>query len=182
MGEELVAAARYGDRRALEKLLQEHADLMYRVCRGVMGNHEDALDATQQAMIGVARGIEKFDGRSAFSTWLYRVCTNAALDEVRKRARQPIPVEELPELADQASSAETAVTSSMQVQDLLAQVPEEYRTVLALREVADMDYAEIASVLDIPIGTVRSRLARGRAVLGQILVGNQTESPERLKD
>ncbi|MGH9024909.1 MAG: RNA polymerase sigma factor, partial [Acidimicrobiia bacterium] len=79
----LAAAANGGDRRALEALLDRHADRIHAVCRRVVANPEDALDATQEAMIAVARGITRYDGRAAFSTWLYRVATNAALDELR---------------------------------------------------------------------------------------------------
>jgi RNA polymerase sigma-70 factor (ECF subfamily) len=95
--DQLGAAAAGGDRRALELLLERHADRIHAVCRRVLGHPEDALDATQEAMIAVARGIARFDGRSAFTTWLYRVATNAALDERRRRSRRPDPVDSLPE-------------------------------------------------------------------------------------
>jgi Sigma-70 region 2 len=77
----LATRAAAGDREALETLLERHVDRIHAVCRRVLGDREDALDATQEAMIAVARGIGRYDGRSAFTTWLYRVATNAALDE-----------------------------------------------------------------------------------------------------
>src|SRR5215469_15825802 len=91
--EALARRAAAGDRRALETLLELHADRIHALCRRVVAHPEDALDATQEAMIAVVRGITRFDGRSAFTTWLYRVATNAALDELRRRRRRPIPAE-----------------------------------------------------------------------------------------
>ena len=87
--ERLVTRAVDGDRRALELLLDRHADRIHAVCRRIVAHPEDALDATQEAMIAVARGIARFDGRAAFSTWCYRVATNAALDELRRKRRRP---------------------------------------------------------------------------------------------
>ena len=80
-----------GDRRALEVLLDRHADRIHAVCRRIVAHPEDALDATQEAMIAIARGIPRFDGRAAFTTWCYRVATNAALDELRRKRRRPVP-------------------------------------------------------------------------------------------
>src|SRR5919197_3631201 len=91
--EALAAAANAGDRGALETLLARHLDRVHAICRRVTGHPEDALDATQEALIAVTRGLHRYDGRSLFTTWLYRVATNAALDEVRRRNRRPAPVE-----------------------------------------------------------------------------------------
>ena len=77
----------------MEKLLDRHADRVHALCRRVIAHREDALDATQEAMIAIARGIDRFDGRSAFTTWMYRVVTNAALDEARRKQRRPEPVD-----------------------------------------------------------------------------------------
>src|SRR5690348_8848170 len=78
---ELVARASRGDRDALDTLLDRHVDRVHTICSRILGNREDALDATQEALLAIARGIDRFDGRSSFTTWLYRVTTNAALDE-----------------------------------------------------------------------------------------------------
>src|SRR5690606_10289094 len=87
----LVAAAQGGDRQALDALLRRHHDRIHAVCRRLAGNDADGLDATQEALIAIARGIRRFDGRAAFSTWAYRVATNACLDELRRRGRRPTP-------------------------------------------------------------------------------------------
>jgi RNA polymerase sigma-70 factor (ECF subfamily) len=147
------------------------------VCRRILGNPEDALDATQEAMIAVARGIGHFDGRSAFTTWLYRVATNAALDEGRRKARRPQPVD-LPADAPADASPEDAVGARLDVDAALRDLPEDFRVAVVLRDLCDLDYAEIAEVLGVPAGTVRSRIARGRAALADAL-GNRGGAGER---
>ncbi len=129
---------------------------------------EDALDATQNALIAITRGIQRFDGRSAFTTWLYRVTMNAALDELRRRDRRPVPVERVPEPAP-SNTATDAVDARLDLDAALGAVPVDYRIAVVLRDVGDLDYAEIAAVLDLPIGTVRSRISRGRDALAEAL-------------
>lgn len=174
---DLAAAAALGDGRALDALLHRHADRVHAICRRVLANPDDALDATQEALIAVARGIGRFDGRSQFTTWLYRVATNAALDEARRRSRRPLPADSLPEPAPRGPGIAEAVADRMDVDAALLRIPEEYRAAVALRDLAGFDYAEIAATLDIPPGTVRSRIARGRAALADLL-GNR-EAPDR---
>ena len=177
---ELAALAAGGDRRALEQLLERHADRIHALCRRVIPHREDALDATQEAMIAVARGISRFDGRAAFTTWLYRVATNAALDELRRKRRRPEPTD--PALIDEparGSALEDRVGARLDVDAALAALPEEFRVAVVLRDLCDLDYAEIAEVLDIPPGTVRSRIARGRAALLELLGNHEATSPRR---
>ena len=181
----LAARASGGDRRALEVLLDRHADRIHAVCRRIVAHPEDALDATQEAMIAVARGIERFDGRAAFSTWCYRIATNAALDELRRRRRRPVAADPAagPEPVARGSSTEEQVAVRLDVDQALRKVPEEFRVAVVLRDLCDLDYAEIAEVLDVPPGTVRSRISRGRAILVEHLgLGNSEPSPERQSD
>lgn len=168
----LVARARSGDRRALEELLDRHADRIHAVCRRIVADPHDALDATQEALLAVARGITRFDGSARFSTWCYRVATNAALDEVRRSRRRPIAVEPSPTLAVTGSATPDgtgAVDARLDVDAALRTLPAEFRAAVVLRDLCDLDYAEIAEVLDVPPGTVRSRIARGRAALAAAL-------------
>jgi len=177
--EHLATAAAAGDRRALEQLLERHADRIHALCRRILHHPEDALDATQEAMLAVARGIGRFDGRAAFTTWLYRVATNAALDEGRRRSRRPRPMESLPEpVAANHSPVDAQVDARVDVDAALARLPEEFRVAVVLRDLCDLDYAEIAEVLDVPPGTVRSRIARGRAALAAAL-GNHGRDADR---
>jgi RNA polymerase sigma-70 factor (ECF subfamily) len=158
-------------------LLRRHTPLVHGICRRILTNPDDALDATQEALLAVARGIPRFDGRSRFTTWCYRVATNAALDEARRRKRRPAPVEVLAEAIAGPDHAD-AVTDQLVVDAALAGLPPEFRAAVALRDLAGLDYAQIAEILDIPPGTVRSRIARGRAALADRL-GNQDDTSDR---
>jgi RNA polymerase sigma-70 factor, ECF subfamily len=183
----LVTRAVDGDRRALEVLLDRHADRIHAVCRRIVAHPEDALDTTQEAMIAVARGISRFDGRAAFSTWCYRIATNAALDELRRKRRRPLPASpDVPEPMAPASGPDDVVAARLDVDAALQHVPEEFRVAVVLRDLCDLDYAEIAELLDIPPGTVKSRIARGRAILVERLgpadAGNRVPIPERQND
>lgn len=175
--EDLARRAAAGERAALEQLLARHLDQIHAVCRRVLGHPEDALDATQEALIAITRGINRFDGRSRFTTWMYRVATNAALDEARRRRRRPIASEHLADISTGTDPTE-AVDARLDVDAALATIPPDYRAAVALRDLVGLDYAEIASVLDIPIGTVRSRIARGRATLAN-RIGNREDPTER---
>ena len=180
-----IAAAQAGDRPALDRLLRDHQDRIYAVCRRITGNDTDALDATQDALIAVVRGLPKFDGRARFSTWVYRIATNSCLDELRRRRRRPLVG--LPEFEgtpldlpdNHVSAMADQVGDRLDVRAALAELPEDFRAAVVLRDLCQLDYAEIAEVLAIPAGTVRSRIARGRAQLADHLSGNQTGSPER---
>jgi RNA polymerase sigma-70 factor, ECF subfamily len=175
--EDLARRAALGERASLEILLARHLDQIHAICRRILGHPEDALDATQEALIAISRGINRFDSRSRFTTWMYRVATNAALDEARRRRRRPLASEHLPELATVADTTD-AVDARLDVDAALATLPADYRAAVALRDLAGLDYAEIATVLDIPIGTVRSRIARGRAFLAD-RIGNRADPPAR---
>jgi RNA polymerase sigma-70 factor (ECF subfamily) len=177
--EALAAAANAGDRDALETLLARHVDRVHAICRRVTGHPEDALDATQEALIAVTRGLHRYDGRSRFTTWLYRVATNAALDELRRRKRRPEPVDDPDDRSAPAGGRlESAVAARVDLDAALAGLTPEFRAAVVLRDLCDFDYAEIAEVLDVPIGTVRSRIARGRAAIADVL-REPTVPPER---
>ena len=172
-GDPLLVAARDGDRTALDRLLRREQPRIYALCRRLAGNDADALDATQEALIAIVRGLPRFDGRAAFSTWSYRVATNACLDELRRRSRRPVPVEddarvERP-VAGAAPGTAEQVADRLALDQALARLTPEFRAVVVLRDVAGLDYAAIAEALDLPPGTVRSRIARGRAQLAEHL-------------
>jgi RNA polymerase sigma-70 factor (ECF subfamily) len=158
------------------------------VCRRITGQDADAADAAQEAMILVVRNLDRFDGRSTFGTWIYRIATNASLDELRRRKRRGTVtgIEDDIGHADRGDPAGTvridAVADHLAIEAALRGLSEEYRLPVVLRDVADLDYAEIAAVLDLPPGTVRSRIARGRAALAKALgidAGNHSPDPER---
>ena len=179
----LVAAAQRGERHAMDTLLRKHYGYVSAITRRVTNNEADAADAAQNALIAVAKGINKFDGTSSFTTWLHRVATNAALDELRRRKRRPEPVSVGAEPQDSEGAQERAVRNRLAAIDInldriddrtgidgaLAQIPFDFRAPVILRDLCGLDYAEIADVLGIPAGTVRSRIARGRAALAPLL-------------
>lgn len=171
-----VIAARSGDRRALNDLLTEYSPRAFAICRRVLINAEDARDAAQNALIAIAQHITEFDGNAAFTTWAYRITVNAALDEVRRRNRRPEPHETLEATA--IGDTTHAVDDRLLLDAALATLLPEFRAVLVLRDLLGLDYAEIAAVLDVPPGTVRSRIARGRAQLASAL-GNSLDPSER---
>lgn len=171
--ETLVADARGGDRASMDALLRRHHDRIFAICRRLAGNDADAADATQEALIAIVRRLDRFDGRSTFSTWSYRVATNACLDELRRRKRRPEPSDPADLRLDSPSAdIATQLGTRMEVHDALDQLPERFRTPVVMRDLADMEYSEISSVLGIPAGTVRSRISRGRLALREILGTN----------
>lgn len=164
--------------------MRRHYDRLYAVCRRIAGNDADAADATQEALLAIVRGLPRYDGRAAFTTWSYRVATNACLDELRRRARRPDPG--LPDLerptAGDPPPVDDQVTDRLDIDAALQQLPEDFRAPVVLRDVAGLDYAEIAEVLDLRPGTVRSRIARGRGHLARLLGGNPDPTMERTSD
>lgn len=178
-----VEKAQRGDRAALDRVLRVHYDRMYAVCRRLTGNDADAADACQEALISIVRNIGKFDGRSQFGTWTYRVAVNASLDELRRRRRRARPddriVEARSDEPDPTPDPSISIGDRMALDAALATLTPEFRAAVVLRDVAGLDYAEIAEALEIPAGTVRSRIARGRAALAAVLrspdAGTQTE-------
>ncbi len=175
---QLIDAARDGDRAALDALLRRHYERIWALCRRLAGNHADAEDATQEALIALARGLPSFDGRAAFTTWSYRVATNACLDELRRRARRPAPAPTDEIVVVDRSPLPDQVGDRLDIDAALAHLPDEFRVAVVLRDLCDLEYSEIASLLGLPPGTVRSRIARGRAQLARHL-GNPEASTER---
>ena len=165
----LVRRARKGDRAAVDRLLRDHYDVVRSVCHRIVANPADADDAVQNALIAIVRALPSFDGRAKFSTWVYRIATNAALDEVRRIRRRPVPTDHDTLTPSPTGERTGAVDAQIDVRAALEKLPEEYRVAMVLRHVADLDYADIAVILDVPVGTVRSRLARGRDQLGTLL-------------
>jgi RNA polymerase sigma-70 factor (ECF subfamily) len=157
------------------------------VCRRLTGNDADAADATQETLLAIVRGLGRFDGRSRFTTWTYRIAVNASLDELRRRRRRPEPGldEAMPAPLGGGREREYSADASDQRLDVdaaLLRLPSEFRAAVVLRDLCGLDYAEIATVLDIPPGTVRSRIARGRALLVPLLGGNSSPAAERPRE
>ena len=149
------------------------------MCRRITGQDADAADAAQEALLAIVRGLPRFDGRSKFSTWAHRIAHNACIDELRRRGRRPdpgLPEHEVAPRGDRPA-LDDAVADRLTTDEALLALPEDFRSAVVLRDQLGMDYAEIAEVLGIPPGTVRSRIARGRAALARSL-GNQGASDD----
>jgi RNA polymerase sigma-70 factor (ECF subfamily) len=173
-----VARATGGDRAALDALLRAHQHRVLAICTRMLGDPADAADAAQDALIAICRGLARFDNKSSFSTWVYRVTTNACLDEIRRRSRRPRV--ELPagSSAPTTPGHDDAIAARVTIETALLELPEHARAALVLRDLCELDYAEIGDVLGIPPGTVRSRIARARDALARA-VGNQITTGER---
>jgi RNA polymerase sigma-70 factor (ECF subfamily) len=145
------------------------------------GNDADGADATQEALIAIVRGLPRFDGRARFSTWAHKVAVNACLDELRRRARRPEPVPDHIAISPAGTDPMAAVADRVTIDEALTHVAVEFRAAVVLRDLCGFDYAEIGELLSLPPGTVRSRIARGRAALAGLLdpEGNRDDPPQR---
>lgn len=180
-----IAAARRGDQDAFAELVRFYEKrvlaLTLRMCR----NAEDAAEAAQEAFFAAWQGLESFRGESSFSTWLYRLASNACVDLLRKEGRHraavslddedlnldvPAPIPSPQEAAERRELGE-------QIEAGLRALPPEYRAVLVLREIHQLRYDEIAQALELDVGTVKSRISRGRKRLRGILLAGGNFSP-----
>lgn len=174
--QEILRRCREGDVDALGVLFQHFGDRVYRLCLNVLSVPSDAEDATQEVFLRIFQKAGTFAGRSQVSTWIHRLTVNYCLNQLKSRKRRSMPsLEALPQLepdtkADGSVPLEQKETVA-QVRSILARMPEEARTIFLLREVEDLSYKEIAEVLDLPQGTVMSRLARARDKFRQIAEG-----------
>ena len=177
----LIRRAQRGDADAFEQLLLEHQKNVYNLCYRMAGNPDDAMDLSQETFLRAWRCLDQYQFASAFSTWLYRLCSNICIDFLRRRRRQQtVPLtfedadgeEQTYAVPDAQPLPEEQVELQLTRETLaaaMAQLLPEHRAVLQLRVVNEMSYEQIADVLDIQIGTVKSRLSRARNQLKKIL-------------
>ena len=154
-----------------EEVARDHGRFMYTVAYRLAGNDEDAQDLVQEALIRVKRGLERYEPGS-LEGWLARIVTNVFLDEVRRRRRRPthaLPDDPERVLPPSPAADEVSTQLSDDIQAALAALPEEFRVPVVLCDVADQSYEQIAASLGVPVGTVRSRLHRGRRLLRTML-------------
>lgn len=171
---DLVRGYLAGDAGSFTTLVERHQPRVYNICLRLLGNTEDAADATQDAFLIALRKLGQFRGDAAFTTWLHRVAVNASYDILRKQRRQPMlrpasddltdvdPGPPSPDHADEVAGAHDVARA-------LTLVPEEFRVALVLADVQDLPYDQISQVLDVPVGTVKSRVHRGRLALARAM-------------
>ena len=176
--QELVRAAAGGDTEAFERLVRTYENKIYSLAFRMCGSADDASDIAQEAFLAAWRGLPSFRGDSGFATWLYRLTSNAAIDYLRRQKKErgdmSLDDEDLgldavdtgpgPQDAAERTEVRTAVAAGLQ------QLSEGHRQVLVLREIQGLSYEEIADVLEVDLGTVKSRISRARSALRKILL------------
>jgi RNA polymerase sigma-70 factor (ECF subfamily) len=173
--QELIAECLLGQTQAFGDLVTRYQNRLYNTLVNVLGSAEDARDVAQEAFVNAFQKLSSFRGQSAFYSWLFRIALNAAVSQQRKQTRVTVSIEAAREqsgLEPADPRPETIPDHSLEsierqtaVRTALAQLPEEFRTVLVLKEMDDLKYEEIAEIVGCPIGTVRSRIHRARAEL-----------------
>lgn len=175
---QLVTLARKGDQDAFTRLVERHQKMVvYNLALGKTGSHHDAEEVTQTAFFKAWQGLPSFQGKAAFSSWLYRLTVNAAIDLLRQRKKHQgalsLDDPDLPVVPDRGPSPEE-LSEEHERRQLLWQaiesLPEPHRIPLLLREIEGLSYREIAQALDLEEGTVKSRLARARLLLRKLLL------------
>jgi RNA polymerase sigma-70 factor (ECF subfamily) len=180
---QLIRSACQGDAAAYGTLVRKYQDRLVTSLIHLCGSLDDAEDVAQEAFVQAYVKLRTFAGGSSFYTWLYRIAVNAAISRRRRRREQPSIESKRDELglepADDAEQADERLLReerAVQVQRAMGRLSDEHRTILVLREVDDCDYDEIAQILRLPVGTVRSRLHRARLQLKEqldVILGNR---------
>lgn len=176
--EELTRSAARGSQDAFAQLVALHEKRVYSLALRLTGNREDAWDVAQEAFLSAWRGLPAFRGEAEFSTWLYRLTANAAIDCLRRTRRQRGEVSLDDELmgmdAIDAAPSPQEQAERMELREAvsagMAYLSEPHRQALILREFQEMSYEEIAQTLGVDLGTVKSRIARARSALRKILL------------
>ena len=185
--EKLIKAAQKGDVGAFEKLISQYEKKIYALCLHLLKDPEEAYDAAQEVCIKIWRQLESFEGQAKFSTWLYRIGTNQCLDLMRKNKKRSKDIslfqkdEESEEEwilqgpHEKEGGAEAVEKKALQevIQLGIGELKEDYQVIITLRDIEEHSYEEIAEVLDLSLGTVKSRLARARQSLKKVLVQNK---------
>ena len=162
----LVARARRGDRWAFEQLVARHQHRLFNLAARTLGSADDAADAVQEAFIRAWLALPRFRGGSLFSTWLYRITLNAAHDQRAKRRSEPL--DERSEVSDPRDAFAASELSS-ELQRALGELEDEFRVAVVLYDILGCSYGEISELTDVPEGTVKSRIFRGRRRLADLL-------------
>ncbi len=175
--DELVRLAQGGDNRAFDELVRRYRDKVYRLSYKILRHEDDAAEALQDAFLSAYRGIKNFKAESTFSTWLYRIATNASLMKYRRRRDGHVSLEQsqsaepggepmqIPDWSAQPLADLLNTETREVMQEGIAKLPEDLRTVFVLRDIEGLSNADVAEVLDISVAAVKSRLHRARIVL-----------------
>ena len=165
--EELLSSFLRGDESSFGELMGRHEQKVFAVALKITGSRADAMDASQEAFVTAFRRADTFRGESAFGTWLFRIAINAAKDVVRKRK----PTEELPAEGGWVSQGrvDETVALRMDLGAALRALPDEYREAVVMHDLGGIPYEQIAESTGVRIGTVKSRISRGRRRLAELM-------------
>lgn len=171
--DDLAGRASQGDTKALDMLLHDAQPLLLGRCRRFLPNEMDAEEAAQDALLSIARNITKFDHTAKFRTWMYRITTNAAIDCYRKLKRRSLEGGEFPEHAAAAGSTPSVIVGArVDLLDAAEKIDRKYVEPVMLRDLCELSYDEIAQLLDMPLGTVKSRIHEGRSEFRREMFGS----------
>lgn len=178
----LVKRALAGERAAFGELIERHQKRVYGVAYGILRNREDAWDVAQEAFVKAYRNLDRFEGGSAFYTWIYRITYNLAIDHYRSKGRRDavhfednammekvLDAEDRPTFTTNPSEMADRAELTRVLNDAMSQLSDKHRAIIVLREVEGLAYEEIADVLGVPKGTVMSRLFHARKHLQKLL-------------
>ncbi len=167
----LISLVLGGDNRAFDELMQAHEDRVFAVCLRILANREAALDAVQEVFITVYRKLQQFSGASAFSTWLYRIAVNTCYDQLRRaRRHEVLPWPETTDPADaHSANALESIELRPDLERALAALTPDFRAAVVLSDLEGLPLQAVAEALDVPLGTVKSRVFRGRRLLAEHL-------------
>jgi RNA polymerase sigma-70 factor (ECF subfamily) len=179
---ELVRNALAGDERAFRKILEGHYTLIYSVVRGVAGQHGETDDIVQEVFIKIFRALGDFRGDSQLSTWIYRIARNEALNALDKRRPQVIPIEDCEEFPAGDESPEASYHRRIgreRLERFMERLDEKQRVAIELRYIGDKSYEEIAEIMDIPLGTVKTYIYRAKLSLKRMMTGAGAKAFEK---
>jgi len=168
----LVERCRQGDRQALEALIREYQRPVYNAAYRILGNPDDAADATQAAFLKAFENLDRYDPNYKFFSWIYRIVINESINQ-RNRTRDQQPLDDNQPAADSGpDSTVEAGDVALRIQDGLMALNDDYRTVVVLRHFSDLSYRQISEILEIPEKTVKSRLYSARQLMKDRLIAN----------
>lgn len=178
---ELVRRFLGGEQQAFAELVARHRDRVFAIALRICGRREDALDVTQEVFLTAFRKLSSFRQEALLSTWLHRLTVNAALDLARRRSRRDhTSLDDVPDAPDPSAGPEEhaiAAHRAAAVQRGLMMLSPEFRAVIVLHDLHDLDYAGVADALGIPVGTVKSRIHRARLELAKTLRYLEPDTP-----
>lgn len=190
--QQLIKEAQKGNLEAFGSLIEQHERLVYNIAYRMFSNPEDVKDISQEVFLKVYRYLGKFDGKASFSTWLYRIAVNTCIDELRKRqGKETISLDMendngestlKSQYADNSPGVEEQIISNEgfdRLKKAMNKLSYEHKTVITLRDIEGLSYSEISEITEVSQGTVKSRLARARKALKDLVL-SEGEQKERL--